>query len=51
MSKSVQSQISMSYRVYDINNLELDDKEALIATYPDIVDEPIYVMMDRTPSI
>lgn len=50
MSKSVQSQISMSYRVYDINNLrKSDDKEALIATYPDIVDEPIYVMMDGTP--
>ena len=42
MSKSVQSQISMSYRVYDLNNLrKSDDKEALIATYPDIEDEPI----------
>lgn len=50
MSKSEQNQISMSYRIYDINNLrKSDDKDALIAAYPDIVDEPIYVMMDGTP--
>ena len=50
MSKSAQSQISMSYRTYDINKLrKTDDKDELIATYPDLVDEPIYVMMDGTP--
>ncbi len=50
MSKSAQNQISMSYRIYDINNLrKTDDKDALIAAYPDIVDEPVYVMMDGTP--
>lgn len=50
MSKSAQNQISMSYRTYDINNLRKnDDKDALIAAYPDIVDEPVYVMMDGTP--
>jgi len=50
MDKASQSRISMSYRVYDINNLrKSDDKDALIAAYPDIVNEPIYVMMDTTP--
>lgn len=50
MSKSAQNQISMSYRIYDIDNLrKSDDKDALIAAYPDIVDEPIYVLMDGTP--
>jgi len=50
MDKSTQSQISMSYRVYDINKLrKTDDKDALIAAYPDIVNEPIYVLMDATP--
>ena len=50
MSKSVQNQIHMSYRIYDINDLRKnDDKDKLIATYPDIVNEPIYVMMDSTP--
>lgn len=50
MSKSAQNQISMSYRIYDINKLrKTDDKDALLATYPDLIDEPIYVMMDGTP--
>jgi hypothetical protein len=50
MSKSVQSQISMSYRVYDLNKLrKSDDREALIAAYPDLEVEPVYVMMDGTP--
>lgn len=50
MSKSAQSQISMSYRIYDLNKLrKTDDKDALIAAYPDLVNEPVYVMMDGTP--
>lgn len=50
MSKSAQNQIYMSYRVYDLNDLGKDDnKDDLIAKYPDIVNEPIYVMMDGTP--
>jgi hypothetical protein len=50
MSKSAQNQISMSYRVYDINDLrKSDDKDALIAAYPDLVNEPVYVMMEGTP--
>lgn len=50
MDKSAQNKISMSYRIYDINNLRKgDDKDALIAAYPDIVNEPVYVMMDGTP--
>lgn len=50
MSKSAQNQISMSYRVYDINNLrKSDNKDELIEKYPDIINEPIYVLMDGTP--
>ena len=50
MSKSAQNQISMSYRIYDLNKLrKADDREALIATYPDLEVEPVYVIMDGTP--
>ncbi len=50
MSKSAQSQISMSYRTYDLNKLrKTDDKDALIAAYPDLEVEPVYVLMDGTP--
>ncbi|NLO08812.1 MAG: hypothetical protein GX129_02970 [Clostridiales bacterium] len=50
MSKSAQNQISMSYRIYDLNKLrKTDDRDALIAAYPDLEVEPVYVMMDGTP--
>ncbi|MDD4113695.1 MAG: DUF5696 domain-containing protein, partial [Herbinix sp.] len=50
MSKSAQSQISMSYRTYDLNKLrKADDRDALIAAYPDLEVEPVYVLMDGTP--
>ena len=51
MSKSAQNQISMSYRVYDINKLrKSDNKEELLAKYPDLEVEPVYVLMDGTPN-
>jgi hypothetical protein len=41
--------VDASYRLYDINKLRAnDDKNALLAAYPGIEDEPVYVLRDNT---
>lgn len=47
MEKSEQRKIDEFYRKYDINKLRAtDDKSALLASYPDLENEPIYVLRD-----
>lgn len=49
MDKSAQSQVLMTYKVYDINNLgSKDDKDALLLSYPDLANEKVYVMREGT---
>ncbi|MCR5619657.1 MAG: hypothetical protein K6F65_06105 [Lachnospiraceae bacterium] len=39
--------IKQYYKKYDINDLgKKDDKEALLATYPDLANEPLYILRD-----
>ena len=39
--------VKQYYKKYDINNLgKSDDKEALLATYPDLANEPLYILRD-----
>ncbi|MBQ3852460.1 MAG: hypothetical protein II760_03665 [Lachnospiraceae bacterium] len=39
--------VKQYYKKYDINNLgKKDDKEALLATYPDLANEPLYILRD-----
>jgi hypothetical protein len=47
LDKSAQNQILMSYRIYDINKLkEEDNKDELLATYPDLATEKVYVIRE-----
>ena len=47
LNKSTQSQILMSYKVLDLNKLgEEDNKEELLATYPDLANEKVYVIRE-----
>lgn len=47
MDKKQKKQVKEYYRKYDINKLrKTDDKDALLKQYPDLVDEPIYVLLD-----
>lgn len=47
MESSVQKKITQYYRKYDINNLrEDDDEEALLAAYPDLANERMYVLRE-----
>lgn len=50
MDKSAQSQVLMTYKVYDIKHLSADDnKSELLKTYPDLSKEKIYVVRDSSP--
>ena len=47
--KSTQIKVLMNYKIYDINDLDKEDnKEELLATYPDMATEKIYVLRDGT---
>lgn len=49
MERSDRRKVEASYRLYDINNLRSgDDKNALLALYPDIAGEKVYVLRDNT---
>ncbi|MBH1941138.1 hypothetical protein I5677_09570 [Mobilitalea sibirica] len=49
MDKSTQSQVLMSYQVYDINKPRpSDNKEELLELYPDYANEPVYVLREGT---
>lgn len=49
MDPATQAKVIMNYKKYDINKLgKKDNKEELTALYPDIVNEPIYVMREAT---
>ncbi|MHB8128740.1 MAG: DUF5696 domain-containing protein [Mobilitalea sp.] len=47
--KSTQIKVLMNYKIYDINDLDKDDnKDELLATYPDMATEKIYVLREGT---
>jgi hypothetical protein len=49
MERSDRRKVEASYRLYDINNLRSgDDKNALLALYPDLAGEKVYVLRDNT---
>jgi hypothetical protein len=49
MSKTNSSMVGDYYKKYDLNSLgKKDDKDALLATYPILADEVIYVLRDTT---
>jgi hypothetical protein len=49
MERSDRRKVEASYRLYDINNLRSgDDKNALLALYPDLVGDKVYVLRDNT---
>jgi len=49
MEDDERRQVQASYRLYDINNLRAsDDKNALLANYPDLSRTKIYVLRDTT---
>lgn len=49
LDKSAQSQILMCYKIIDINDLgNDDDRDELLATYPDLATERILVLRDST---
>ncbi|MDR1220755.1 MAG: DUF5696 domain-containing protein [Treponema sp.] len=49
MEKSDRDKVEGSYRLYDINRLRANDnKDALLASYPDLEDEKVYVLRDTT---
>lgn len=51
MSKDAFNLISRYYKKYDINKLgKKDDKDALLASYPILETEPIYVLRDNASS-
>jgi hypothetical protein len=44
------SKVTSSYRLYDINNLRsTDDRNTLLANYPDLSRTKVYVLRDNTP--
>lgn len=49
MQKSAKRTIDSQYRLYDINNLKKnDDKDALLAAYPDLAEMNLYILRDGT---
>lgn len=47
MEKKQQKQLKEYYRKVDINNLKTtDDKDELLATYPELADEKLYILRD-----
>ncbi|MDR2447506.1 MAG: DUF5696 domain-containing protein [Treponema sp.] len=49
MEKSDSDKVEGSYRLYDINRLRANDnKDALLASYPDLKEEKVYVLRDAT---
>lgn len=49
MEKEAATNVKQCYKKYDINNLgKRDDKEQLLADYPILADEVIYVLRDTT---
>lgn len=47
LDKSAQSKVKMNFKVYDINKLgKKDDKDSLLATYPDLANERMYVLRE-----
>jgi hypothetical protein len=49
MERGDRRKVEASYRLYDIGNLRSgDDKNALLALYPDLAGEKVYVLRDNT---
>ena len=49
LDKSGKRKLKDAYRLYDINKLKkTDDREALLATYPELVNQNLYVLRDGT---
>ncbi|MDR0376021.1 MAG: DUF5696 domain-containing protein [Treponema sp.] len=49
MEKPDRDKVEGSYRLYDINRLRANDnKDALLASYPDLAEEKMYVLRDTT---
>jgi hypothetical protein len=49
MSSADRRKVEASYRLYDINSLRAsDDKNSLLASYPDLAEERVYVLRDNT---
>ncbi len=49
MEKSDRNRVEMSYRLVDINKLRANDnKEELLAAYPDLAEENLFILRDTT---
>ena len=49
MEREDRRKVESSFRLYDINNLrENDDKNSLLAMYPDLADGKVYILRDNT---